>query len=139
MVQVTIITLQGVAYDAKVNALQVPTKDGEIGVYSGHSDLIAALTDGVIKLHPKTVDGADSEYFACHGGLIEIENGAVRIIADDATASSDLQEKEIEAAYKEAVEARASARNTVELDKAQSLVDRQAVRLHVAKLRRRKP
>ena len=78
------------------------------------------------------------EYLAITGGVVKISDNTIRILVDEADHSEDILEDEAKAALERAMELKKSAKDQVELDKAMELVDRHAVRLQVAALRRRK-
>jgi F0F1-type ATP synthase epsilon subunit len=70
--------------------------------------------------------------------MIEVTaTNRVRLMADEADHAEDLVASEIEEALKRAEDLRAKAKDKTELARAQELVDRQAVRLGVARMRRR--
>lgn len=61
----------------------------------------------------------------------------LRVLVDEADASADISEEEAKEAYERAQKLKASAKDQVSLEQAQSLIDRSAVRLQVAGLKRR--
>ncbi len=77
------------------------------------------------------------EHIACFGGILQISGDTVRLLADEAEHSEELIHEEIEAAIRHAQELLAAAKTKHEMHHAQTLIDRHAVRLHVAGLRRR--
>ncbi|MNR36895.1 ATP synthase epsilon chain [compost metagenome] len=77
------------------------------------------------------------EYFAISGGVVEISQKKIRVLVDEADHGDDIVEAESQAALERAIAMRDSAKNQVDLEKAHQLVDRHAVRLKVAGLRRR--
>lgn len=134
-----LITLRGLKMDEDVYEVILPTAEGEIAVYGGHEPLVTLAVPGVITVRRKRGDVDDMrDFFATNGGVAEIDTKQLRILVDEAEASEELQQAEIEAALKRAQEQKASAKDQVEIDKAQAMIDRQAVRLKVAGLRRRK-
>jgi F0F1-type ATP synthase epsilon subunit len=97
--------------------------------------MVAAVIAGPVAVLPRV--GGKEEIFAIFGGLLEVKAGTVRLLADAAEHISDLVHDEIEAALQQAQALRSAARDRHELHRAQELVDRQVVRLEVARLRRR--
>ncbi len=77
------------------------------------------------------------EHFATYGGVLEVTRDGAKVLVDEADADEDINEQEAEKARKAAEDMLKNAKNQVELEHAQSLVDRQAVRIQVAQLRRR--
>jgi F-type H+-transporting ATPase subunit epsilon len=133
-----LVTLDGVKFKSEAYSVVLPTADGEITVLPGHEPLLAQMTPGVITIRRNRTD-ADYhlEHFATYGGVLEISSKGVRILVDEATHGDEINENEAKKAHEAAVALRKDAKDQVELDKAQSLVDRQGVRLEVAELRRR--
>jgi F-type H+-transporting ATPase subunit epsilon len=133
-----LVTLDGVKFKSEAYSVVLPTADGEITVLPGHEALLAQMVPGVITIRRGRGD-ADYhlEHFATYGGVLEIGSKGVRILVDEATHGDEINEAEAKKAHEAAVALRKNAKDQVELDKAQSLVDRQGVRLEVAELRRR--
>ena len=136
--QFELVTLDGVKYSAKAYEVTLPTAAGEITVLPGHEPLLSVIANGVIIVRREKGD-ADTklEHYATYGGVLEVAPEGVRVLVDEATHGDDINEAEAKKAHEAALKLRADAKNQVELDKAQQLVDRHAVRISVAQLRRR--
>lgn len=133
-----LITLLGVKLSQEVYEVMLPTADGEIAVFPGHEPLVTIIVPGAIAVrHKKTDTNEQLEYYAISGGVAEISQTKVRVLVDEADHGDDIIEAESKAALERAMEMRDSAKDQVELEKAHQLVDRHAVRLKVADLRRR--
>ncbi|HET7320108.1 MAG TPA: ATP synthase F1 subunit epsilon [Candidatus Saccharimonadales bacterium] len=138
MLHLQLVTLTGTKFDDDVYEVVLPTLDGEIGVLQDHMPLISAATNGVISIRRNAKDSdASMEHFATHGGVIEVANNNLRVIVDEADAADDINEAEAQAALVRAEKMKAEAKDQVSLEHAQSLIDRSAVRLQVAGLKRR--
>lgn len=139
MIHLQLISLAGVKFDEDVYEVLLPTLEGTIGVLPGHMPLIAAATNGVISIR-RTMRDPDflMEHFATNGGVIEVEENTLRVLVDEADHAEDINEAEAKAAHERALQLKAEARDEVSLERAQTLVDRTAVRLHVATLKRRR-
>ena len=131
-----LITLLGTKVDEDVYEVILPTAAGEIAVFPGHEPLVTLAVPGAIAVRYKKGD-ENLEYFAISGGVIEISQHAMRVLVDEADHGDDIIEAESQAALERAIELRDNAQNQVELEKAHQMVDRHAVRLKVAGLRRR--
>lgn len=133
-----LITLSGSKLNESVYEAIMPTADGEISVFPGHESLVSVAVPGVISVRKdKHHSDEQMEYFAISGGIIEVSSDRVRVLVDEAEHGDDIVEAESKAALDRALQMRDSATNQVELEKAHQLVDRRAVRLKVADLRRR--
>jgi F-type H+-transporting ATPase subunit epsilon len=133
-----LVTLTGTKVDQDVYEVILPTAAGEIAVFPGHEPLVGVAVPGAIAVRYAKGD-ADSklEYFAVSGGVIEITPEGVKVLVDEADSADDIVESETKAALERAMKLRENAKDQVELEKASQLVDRHAVRLKVADLRRR--
>jgi F-type H+-transporting ATPase subunit epsilon len=129
-----LITLSGVKHDAELQSVQLPTAAGEITVMSNHEPLMSVITPGVITVKP--VSGA-VEHYATFGGVVEVRRAGVKVLVDEADHGDEINEQEAERAREAAQRLLKDAKNQVELNQAQAMIDRQAVRLQVAQLRRR--
>lgn len=133
-----LITLAGVKVDQEVYEVMMPTAAGDIAVFPGHEPLVTLAVPGAISVRHKKEDKDDRlEYFAISGGVVEISQKKIRVLVDEADHGDDIVEAESQAALERAMALRDSAKDQVELEKAHQLVDRHAVRLKVAGLRRR--
>ncbi len=133
-----LVTLDGVKFSADAYSIILPTAAGEITVLPGHEPLMSLLVPGVITIR-RTAKDPDYhlEHYATYGGVLEVTKDGVRILVDEAAHGDEINEAEAKKAHDVAVALRQGAKNQIELDKAQTLVDRSAVRLQVAGLRRR--
>lgn len=133
-----LITLTGLKMDDDVYEVILPTAAGEIAVYPGHESLVTIAVPGVLAVRRKRGDLDEArEYFAVNGGVAEIDPSRLRILVDDADSPEEIIEAEVQKALELAQKQKAEAKNQVELSKAQQMIDRSAVKLKVAGLRRR--
>lgn len=133
-----LVTLDGVKFKEDAYSITLPTASGEITVFPDHEPLISVLKPGVVTIR-KAKNDPDQllEHFATYGGVLEVTGQGVTVLVDEADADDDINEKEAEKAREAAEAMLRNAKNQVELEQAQGLIDRQAVRLQVADLRRR--
>lgn len=133
-----LVALSGKKFDEDVYEVILPTMDGEIGVLQDHMPLVSVAKSGVIAVRRTPKDGeAQREFFATNGGAIEVSDNTLRVLVDEADHADDINEAEAQKALERAEKMKAEAKDQVSLERAQQLVDRQAVRLQVASLRRR--
>lgn len=139
MIKFQIVTLSGIKFDEDVYEVQLPTPEGQIGIFPHHMPLVSLAVPGVISVRRRENDpDSKLEYFATDGGVIEIMDDAVRVLADEAMEAEEIHEESALKALQAAQEAYKNAKDKVDLDKAQAMIDRQAVRLNVAGLKRRR-
>ena len=139
MIHFELVTLDGTKFSEEVYEVVLPTPQGYIGVFPNHMPLVSIASSGVISVRRKSSD-PDSrlEYFATNGGVIEVADNTVRVLADEADHEAAINEQEAEKAFQRAQKLHAESKAQIELEQAKTLMDRHAVRLQVAQLRRRK-
>ncbi len=137
MFRFKLVSLSGVQFDDEAYEVLLPTLEGEIGVLQDHMPLVSVAKTGVIMVrrNPKDSD-ANREFFATNGGVIEVVDGELHVLVDEADHADDINEAEAQAAYDRAQQMKAEAGDEVSLEHAQQLVDRHAVRLQVSSLKR---
>lgn len=139
MIHLQLVTLSGKLFDDDVYEVLLPTMDGQIGVLQDHMPLVSAATNGVISVRRNERDRDDQmEFFATNGGVIEVSQNSLKVIVDEADHADNINQAEAEAAHERALQLKAEAQDEISLEHAQQLVDRAAVRLHVAGLKRRR-
>ena len=131
--QFELLTLSGAKFKGEADEVILTTTDGEMGVLPHHEPFIGQVVAGAVTI--KHGKGAP-EVFATYGGLLEITEYYVRLLADEADHEGELVASEIEEALAHAKAMRDKAKDKVELAKAQQMIDRSEVRLGVAKMRR---
>ena len=140
MIHFELVTLSGTKFGQEVYEVVLPTEDGYIGVFKNHMPLVSLATHGVITIRHKDGDPDNKlTHYATNGGVINIHDNSVQVLVDEADHEEEINEQEIKKAIERAHKLRAEAKDQVSLDHAQSMIDRQAVRLKVAEIRRRKP
>jgi F-type H+-transporting ATPase subunit epsilon len=138
MIRFQLVALSGTKFDDDVYEVVLPTLDGEIGVLQDHMPLVSVATTGAIAVRRDSRDSdSQLEYFATNGGVIEVSGNTLRVLVDEADNADEISEADAQAAHDRALKMKAEAKDQVSLEHAQQLVDRQAVRLHVAGLRKR--
>ncbi|MGT2949305.1 F0F1 ATP synthase subunit epsilon [Streptococcus devriesei] len=108
---VQIVTPDGLKYDHHAKFILVKTPDGEMGILANHENLMAPLEVHEMKIR-RIDDDKHVDWVAVNGGIIEIKNNLVTIVADSAERERDIDvsraerakiraEKEIEKAKEE--------------------------------------
>lgn len=136
-----LITLTGPKFEEEIYEVSLPTDEGTITVLPHHVPIVTLAVPGIITIRRRKDDSDDKlEQFATNGGIIEIAGDAVRLLVDEADHADEIVEAEARQALERAKLAKQEAKDQLELDKAEALIDRAAVRLKVAELpRHRRP
>ena len=91
-----IVTPEARVFDGDATFVELPTTEGQIGVYPGHVGLVAALGTGEIRVH----SGFGLASFVVLGGYVEIEPGRMSVLA--LFASPEEEKVQIEEAIRRA-------------------------------------
>lgn len=134
LMQVRILTMDGAMFDAQANELSVTTESGDITILPGHEPLLTIVRPGAVHIRTET----NEETFVTFGGMLDVDGQRADLLSDEAEHSESLIEHEIEEALAQARQLVEHAKDKKSLHHAQTLVDRHAVRLGVARLRRRR-
>ncbi|MDQ3064796.1 MAG: ATP synthase F1 subunit epsilon [bacterium] len=138
MINFQLVSLDGVKFSDDVYEVILPTMAGDIGVLPKHMPLISVAKNGVISVRRNQQDRDDMmEYFAISGGAIEVTGDTLRVLVDEADNAAEISEEEAKNAMERAQKLKSEAKDQVSLEQAQSLIDRSAVRLQVAGIKRR--
>lgn len=76
--QLEIITPEKKLYSGEVNLINVPGSDGSFGILNDHAALVSTLKAGEIKI----VENGTEKLFAIKGGVIEVNNNNVIVLAE---------------------------------------------------------
>ncbi|KHD44260.1 F0F1 ATP synthase subunit epsilon [Streptococcus hongkongensis] len=98
---VQVVTPDGIVYDHRAKFISVKTPDGEMGILPHHINLIAPLDIHEMKIS-RTDDDKRVDWIAINGGIIEIKNNVVTIVADSAERARDIDISRAERAKKRA-------------------------------------
>jgi F-type H+-transporting ATPase subunit epsilon len=139
MIHFELVTLDGIKFRKDVYEVMLPTPDGQIAIFQHHAPLVSQASPGIIAIRRQEKDDDDHlEYFATNGGVVEVLDNGVRLLADEADREDEINEQEAQKAYEQAQQLLRQAKDQIALDKAQNLIDRSRVRIQVANLRRRR-
>jgi len=131
--------ISGTKYDEDVYEVVLPTMDGRIGVLAHHMPLFSVIVPGIIAIRKKANDSDLAiEYLATYGGAIQVADNVLKVLVDEVNHPDEIDEVEARIAMERAQKMKADAKDQASLEHAQSLIDRQTVRLQVAGLRHRR-
>lgn len=97
VINCTVLTPERLIYEGDVGFAVVQAYNGEMGFLYGHSPLISRLGVGEVRLNnPKSVD-----YLVIEGGIVEIKDNKLIVLAERAYKKADLSAAELENKMKE--------------------------------------
>lgn len=137
MIHLQLITLSGKHKDEEVFEVRIPTTGGTIAVNGGHAPLLGAIAPGILSVYKKRGD-REAEQLGVYDGTIEVLENTVRVLVDQLDNPEDVSENEAQKAFERAKQLKEKAGDAVSIAEAQAMMDRQAVRLKLAGLKRRK-
>ena len=100
-----VVTAEETVVDAEADAVTLPGESGYLGILPGHTALLTLLKTGVLS-YQKAGAG---EAFALDGGMAEISNDVVRVLAGVAERGSEIDAASAERDLAEASEAMKTA------------------------------
>jgi F-type H+-transporting ATPase subunit epsilon len=86
---------------AQVSEVEIPGKNGYLGVLPGHAPLLGLLGTGTLTY----VAGGKKQYLAVHNGFLEIIDDHVRVLANVAEAREEIDIERAKQALQRAQEA----------------------------------
>lgn len=86
---VQIVTPDGLVYDHHAAFVSVKTIDGELGILPRHINTIAVLEVDQVKVR-RVDDDKHIDWVAVNGGIIEIADNVITIVADSAERERDI-------------------------------------------------
>ena len=86
---VQVVTPDGLKYDHHANFIHAVTKDGQIGILPGHINLIAPLEVEELKVR-RVDDESHVDWIAVNGGIIEVKDDFITIVANSAERDRDI-------------------------------------------------
>jgi len=92
-----LVSPEKLAFSGEVDQVDVPGLEGDFGVLPGHAPLVAALRPGILTI----VSGSNRRRIVVLGGLAEVSDKGLTVLADVATSVEELDRtafaKQIEA------------------------------------------
>ena len=98
---VQVVTPDGLKYDHHASFIHAVTKDGQIGILPGHINLIAPLEVDELKVR-RVDDERHVDWIAVNGGIIEVKDDFITIIANSAERDRDIDVSRAERAKQRA-------------------------------------
>ncbi len=129
-----LISPDGVKYEEEASSVVLPTDRGQIEILPNHMPLISLLKPGEIIVK----NGNREHDLSTEGGVVQIENNLVTVLADTADDASSLDELKIIEAKKSAEHRLTQAVDDVEFADAEALLEKQLAKLSFLAKRKKK-
>lgn len=130
---VKIVTPNGIVYDQDAIFLVANTEAGSLGILPKHAPLIAPLKIDAVRID---LEGDKKDWVAVNGGIIEVRDNVVSILANSAEKEGDIDVSRAKEAKERAEGKIARAKEehdeTIDMDRAKVALYRAINRLNVA-------
>ena len=127
-IELQIVTPERHVLQETVQSVEIPGKEGYLGVLPGHAPLITELGVGEISFR----EGATEQRLAVAWGFAEVLPGKVTILAESAERPSEIDVARSRQAKERAEQRLASGDSTVDVERALDSLQRAESRLDVA-------
>lgn len=134
---VNVVTPNGLVYDHHAVIVVAKTTNGELGVLVNHAPIIAPLEIDEVRIK-RTDSDEHVDWVAINGGVIEVRDNIVTIIADSAERARDIDITRAQRAKQRAEETIEKAKETSDVDeqrRAEVALHRALNRINVSKHR----
>ena len=126
--QLEIVTPEKKVVDTSATEVQIPGKNGYLGVLSGHAPLITELAVGEITYRA----GAEEQRLAVACGFAEVLPDKVTILAETAERPSEIDVERARKAKERAEQRLASGDTSVDVERSLNALHKAETRLEVA-------
>lgn len=115
-------------FEGECESLIFPDADGFYGVQAHHSDMIAAVSTGIVSFR---FPGGEEHLAAVSDGIIKVENNTVLILVNTAESPDEIDENRALRAAEEAREILLQKRSDVAYKAARDKIARELARVKV--------
>jgi F-type H+-transporting ATPase subunit epsilon len=81
-----LVSPEKIAFSGEVEQVDIPGAEGDLGVMAGHAPLVATIRPGILTI----TAGGKHEKIIVLGGLAEISDKGLTVLADTATSVAEL-------------------------------------------------
>ena len=113
-----LVSPEKLAFAGEVDQVDVPGVEGDFGVLAGHAPVVAAIRPGILTV----ITGATKQKIIVLGGVAEVSEKGLTVLADVATSLEELDRAEFAGTISE-MEAKLSEKEGSELDHALERLD----------------
>ncbi len=113
-----LVSPEKLAFSGEVDQVDIPGVEGDFGVLAGHAPIVAAIRPGILTI----IAGGTHQKVIVLGGLAEMSEKGLTVLADVATALEDLDRAQLAESIVE-MEAKLPEKVGVELDHAITRLD----------------
>lgn len=116
-IKVDVVSAEEQIFSGMAKFVALPGEAGELGILPGHTPLITRIRPGAVRIE---AENGQEEFVFVAGGILEVQPGAVTVLADTAIRGKDLDEAKAEQSRKLAEEAMQNSGSNIEYATAQA-------------------
>ena len=116
-IKVDVVSAEEQIFSGLAKFVALPGEAGELGILPGHTPLITRIRPGAVRIE---AESGEEEFVFVAGGILEVQPGAVTVLADTAIRGKDLDEAKADQARKRAEEALQNSGSNIEYATAQA-------------------
>jgi F-type H+-transporting ATPase subunit epsilon len=116
-IKVDVVSAEEQIFSGQAKFVALPGEAGELGILPGHTPLITRIRPGAVRIE---AENGEEEFVFVAGGILEVQPGAVTVLADTAIRGKDLDEAKAEQARKRAEEILQNSGSNLEYATAQA-------------------
>ena len=128
---IEIVTPDGLEYSGEVQSLLVRTDDGDVEILAGHTDLLASVSTGRVRI----IEDGKKRFGSVNGGFLTVKDKQATLCAITFEFADQIDLKRAEAAKARAEEALKSAKDQREIEIAKAKLLRALSRINVANMK----
>ena len=113
-----LVSPEKMAFSGDVDQVDVPGVEGDFGVLAGHAPVVAAVRPGILTI----ISGGSKQKIIVLGGLAEVSEKGLTVLADVATSLDELDRAEFAETISE-METKLAEKDGSELDHAIERLD----------------
>ncbi|HEY8333810.1 MAG TPA: F0F1 ATP synthase subunit epsilon [Tardiphaga sp.] len=113
-----LVSPEKLAFSGEVDQVDIPGLEGDFGIMAGHAPMVAALRPGILTI----TSGSTKQMIIVLGGLAEVSDKGLNVLADVATSMQDLDRAAL-ADKIAAMEAKLAEKEGSQLDRAIERLD----------------
>jgi F-type H+-transporting ATPase subunit epsilon len=107
-----LVSPEKLAFSGEVDQVDIPGAEGDFGVLAGHAPVVAAIRPGILTV----ITGGSKQKIIVLGGLAEVSEKGLTVLADVATSLDELDRAKFAATISD-MEAKLAEKDGSELDR----------------------
>lgn len=126
----TVATPDGVRFDGEAESLLVRTSDGDVEILAGHTELVASVATGRVRIK----DGTNERLASASGGFLSVEKKSVKLVTTTFEFQDEIDLGRAEAARDRAEELLRNAKDEKTARALEAKLTRALTRIKVKKM-----